>query len=105
MKTYAFFGQGWRVPYYVSGMIGLIVAALAITTMTEPKRTAISEEAEGDNNEPSKPRPVQNGNGVPAPVAEIAEKTSIWKVLFQPKILILCIAASIRHTGTYNGTS
>lgn len=92
--------QGWRVPYYVSGMIGLIVAALAITTMTEPKRTAISEEAEADSNDVvSKPRP-----GQAAIPAESTEKTSIWKVLFQPKILILCIAASIRHTGTYRHT-
>lgn len=86
------------MPYYVSGMIGLIVAALAITTMTEPKRQAISEEADNDNNETSKPRSaVQNTTSTPT---ESSEKTSIWKVLFQPKILILCIAASIRHTGT-----
>lgn len=73
----------------------MIVAALAITTMTEPKRTAISEEAESDNNDQvSKPGSVQNATS-----AESAEKTSIFKVLFQPKILILCIAAAIRHTG------
>lgn len=77
-------------------MVGLIVAALAITTMTEPKRTAISEEAENDNNEVPKPRSVQTS----VTPAESTEKVSIWKVLFQPKILILCIAASIRHTGT-----
>lgn len=78
-------------------MIGLIVAALAITTIREPKRTAISEEADAtENNEQvSKPNSIQN---VAAPT-ESGEKTSIWKVLFQPKILILCIAASIRHTG------
>jgi hypothetical protein len=76
-------------------MIGLIVAALAITTMNEPKRTAISEEAEADNNDVSKPHIMQNTT---LPV-ESAEKTNIWKVLLQPKILILCIAAAIRHTG------
>lgn len=85
------------MPYFVSGMIGLIVAALAITTMNEPKRTAISEEADTDNNDVSKPRPVQNAAASPV---ESAEKTNIWKVLLQPKILILCIAAAIRHTGT-----
>lgn len=84
------------MPYYVSGMIGMIVAALAITTMTEPKRTAISEEADNDNNEMSKPRSAVQNTTTPT---ESSEKTSIWKVLFQPKILILCIAASIRHTG------
>lgn len=79
-------------------MIGLIVAALAITTMTEPKRTAISEEADNDNNEVSKPRSAVQNTTTPT---ESSEKNSIWKVLFQPKILILCIAASIRHTGTH----
>lgn len=84
----------------MSGMIGLIVAALAITTMTEPKRTAISEEADGDNNEMSKPRTAQQQTAVAAAApADNAEKTSIWKVLLQPKIFILCIAAAIRHTG------
>jgi short subunit fatty acids transporter len=78
-------------------MIGLIVAALAITTMTEPKRTAISEEADNDNNEVSKPRSAVQNTTTPT---ESSEKNTIWKVLFQPKILILCIAASIRHTGT-----
>lgn len=84
------------MPYYLSGMVGLIVAALAITTMTEPKRTAISEEADNDNNEVPKPRSVQTS----VTPAESTEKASIWKVLLQPKILILCIAAAIRHTGT-----
>lgn len=93
-------GLGWRVPYYMSGMIGLIVAALAITTMTEPKRTAISEEADGESNEMSKPQAVTQQTAE-AMVAAPVEKTSIWKVLFQPKILILCIAASIRHTGGF----
>lgn len=100
--TIAFLLQGWRVPYFVSGMIGVIVAALAITTMTEPKRTSISEEADGDGDASSKPAAHAVAQQVPVATETGAEKTSIWKVLFQPKILILCVAASIRHTGTYS---
>ncbi|XP_050428083.1 protein spinster homolog 1 [Adelges cooleyi] len=103
-------GLSWRVPYYLSGMIGVIVAALAITTMKEPKRTVISDETEEEAvaTEVAKPGAEHNnvsvanttpGNGAANP--ESAEKVSIWKVLFQPKILILCIAASIRHTGGF----
>lgn len=87
------------MPYYVSGIIGVIVAALAITTMTEPKRTSISEEADVAENNDQAPKS-RSVAAVNTPT-ESAEKISIWKVLFQPKILILCIAASIRHTGTY----
>lgn len=96
----SFLPQGWRVPYFVSGMIGVIVAALAITTMTEPKRTSISEEADGDGDASSKPAARAVAQQVPVATETGADKTSIWKVLFQPKILILCVAASIRHTGT-----
>lgn len=88
------------MPYFVSGIIGVIVAALAITTMTEPKRTSISEEADGDVDASSKPAARAVTQQVPVATETGAEKTSIWKVLFQPKILILCVAASIRHTGT-----
>lgn len=84
--------QSWRVPYYLSGMIGIIVAALAITTMKEPKRTVISEDSEQEPNEATK-------TAADAANDSAEKEVSIWKVLFQPKILILCIAASIRHTG------
>ncbi|XP_050540464.1 protein spinster homolog 1 [Daktulosphaira vitifoliae] len=93
-------GLSWRVPYYLSGMIGVIVAALAITTMKEPKRTVISEETEEVSNEVAKAGTDVN-NTTNTTNNESTEKVSIWKVLFQPKILILCIAASIRHTGGF----
>jgi len=73
---------GWRVAYYGSGVIALIIAFLTFTTLKEPQRTVIGEE----NEEGSDANPTKN-------------KESAWKVMLQPRFIMLCIAASIRHTG------
>lgn len=57
-------------------MIGLIVAVLTGLTLTEPERKTIGEESTNDG-----------------------KQVSIWKVLLQPRIILLCLAASIRHCG------
>ncbi|XP_076665116.1 hexuronate transporter [Andrena cerasifolii] len=67
---------GWRACYYGAGIIGLIVAGLTYT-LSEPKRKTIGEE---DANKDGK-------------------KVRVWKVILQPRILLLCLAASIRHCG------
>lgn len=68
--------QGWRVCYYGAGVIGLIIAVLTGLTLTEPERKTIGEEANIDG-----------------------KQVSIWKALLQPRIILLCLAASIRHCG------
>ncbi|XP_011694814.1 PREDICTED: protein spinster homolog 2 isoform X2 [Wasmannia auropunctata] len=68
---------GWRVCYYGAGVIGLIIAVLTGLTLTEPERKTIGEET----------------------TANDRERVSIWKVLLQPRIILLCLAASIRHCG------
>ncbi|XP_014216741.1 uncharacterized protein LOC106645405 [Copidosoma floridanum] len=67
-------GLGWRACYYGAGIIGLIMAFLTSTTLKEPERRVIGED--------------KNDN-----------KKSQWKQLLQPRIIILVIAASIRHSG------
>jgi len=57
-------------------VIGLIIAVFTGLTLSEPERKTIGEES--DNN---------------------GERVSIWKVLLQPRIILLCLAASIRHCG------
>lgn len=69
--------QGWRVCYYGAGAIGLIIAVLTGLTLTEPERKTIGEESADDD----------------------GKQVSIWKVLLQPRIILLCLAASIRHCG------
>uniref|UniRef100_A0A1B6MGD8 Major facilitator superfamily (MFS) profile domain-containing protein n=2 Tax=Graphocephala atropunctata TaxID=36148 RepID=A0A1B6MGD8_9HEMI len=72
---------GWRVAYYGSGIIALIIGFLTFTTLKEPQRIVIGEENEEGTGESTK------------------SKDSAWKVMLQPRFIMLCIAASIRHTG------
>ncbi|XP_058799466.1 putative metabolite transport protein HI_1104 [Phymastichus coffea] len=67
---------GWRVCYYGAGIIGIIVAILTGFTLKEPERTTIGEETKHDG-----------------------KKQKLWSVIFQPRIVMLCLAASIRHCG------
>lgn len=86
--------QGWRVAYYGSGIFGLVIAFLCATTIFEPKRTTIGEEVEQvkENSTQDKEKQVVN--------PEEEEKPAAWKVMLEPRLVMLCIAASIRHTGT-----
>lgn len=68
--------------YYGSGVIALIVGFLTFTTLKEPERTVIGEENEESSDNQGK-----------------KSKESAWKVMLQPRFIMLCIAASIRHTG------
>ncbi|XP_043268427.1 putative metabolite transport protein HI_1104 isoform X2 [Venturia canescens] len=68
---------GWRACYYGTGILGLIIAILTGLTLTEPSRKTIGEEQTGKD----------------------GAKISIWQVIMQPRIVLLCIAASIRHCG------
>lgn len=69
--------QGWRICYYGAGALAVIVAILTGTTLREPERQAIGEEN----------------------TKQGAKKISLWKVLTQPRVLMLVFAASIRHCG------
>lgn len=89
--------QSWRIAYYLSGTFGLIVAFLCALTVPEPSRTTIGEEkAEGKDENATSNRNVINTKLEPE-----EKKESPWKVMLQPRIVMLCIAASIRHTGQY----
>lgn len=70
--------------YYGSGVFALIIGLLSITTLREPERTAIGEEQEENTGNPAEKSPT---------------KESPWRVMLQPRFIMLCIAASIRHTG------
>nr|CAD7198927.1 unnamed protein product [Timema douglasi] len=80
-------GLGWRVCYYGAGIVGLIITFLMAFTVKEPERKAIGEEStraiatigqeQGQSNK---------------------DNSKDWKSLLQPRVIILCLAASIRHT-------
>ncbi|XP_037936155.1 putative metabolite transport protein HI_1104 [Teleopsis dalmanni] len=73
-----FFDLGWRICYFGVGILAVIIAVLTGTTLKEPERKAI-----GDANGQMK-------NG---------EKVNLWKVLVNPAMIMLMLAASIRHCG------
>lgn len=64
--------------YYGAGVLAVLVAILTGTTLKEPERLAIGEENANHANK---------------------KKVSLWKVLTQPRVLMLVFAASIRHCG------
>ncbi|XP_018570259.1 uncharacterized protein LOC108910200 [Anoplophora glabripennis] len=72
-------GLGWRVAYYGAGIVAIILAFLTWFTLKEPTRKTIGE---GDN---------QNNPD--------AKKITIWDIIVDPRIILLCFAASIRHCG------
>ncbi|KAJ8958537.1 hypothetical protein NQ318_002332 [Aromia moschata] len=72
-------GLGWRVTYYGAGIVALILALLTWFTLKEPARKTI---AEGD-----------------AQAIENQKKFTIWNVIKDPRVILLCLAASIRHCG------
>lgn len=61
--------------YYGTGVLALIMAVLTGTTLREPERQSIGEDAAGK------------------------AKINLVKVLLQPRVLLLVLAASIRHSG------
>ncbi|GBP17641.1 Protein spinster homolog 2 [Eumeta japonica] len=78
-------GLSWRLCYYGAGVIGVFIAILTFFTLKEPERTTIGEEGAG------KAGDVESGKKMP--------QVTIWHVIVQPRIVLLCIAASIRHCG------
>lgn len=68
-------GLGWRICYYGTGVLALIMAFLTGTTLKEPERKSIGEESTG------------------------TAKISLFKVVTQPRVMLLMLAASIRHCG------
>ncbi|XP_045478434.1 probable sugar efflux transporter [Harmonia axyridis] len=68
---------GWRVTYYGAGIIALIIGFITWLTLKEPARQSIGEDANNDTD----------------------KKVTIWTVMKDPRIIMLCVAASIRHCG------
>ncbi|XP_055546550.1 putative metabolite transport protein HI_1104 [Wyeomyia smithii] len=66
---------GWRVCYYGTGALAVLMAILTGTTLKEPERKSIGEESTNK------------------------AKVPLVKVLLQPRVILLMIAASIRHCG------
>ncbi|XP_063368636.1 putative metabolite transport protein HI_1104 [Cydia amplana] len=77
-------GLSWRLCYYGAGVVGIVLTILTFMTLREPERTTIGEEGGKTEN-------MEAGTKQP--------QITIWHVITQPRIILLCIAASIRHCG------
>lgn len=75
-------GLEWRITYYGAGVIALIVAFLTWFTLKEPARQAVGEDANSAN-DPN------------------AKKVTIWTIVCDPRVIMLCLAAAIRHCGEF----
>lgn len=64
--------------YFGAGALAVVMAILTGTTLKEPARKAIGEDSGNENGK---------------------KKVSLYKVLTQPRVIMLTIAASIRHCG------
>lgn len=69
----------WRFCYYVTGVIALVIAVLMGLTLREPERKSTNTQANSTGKE--------------------EKKKSLCKVLMEPGVVMLMIAASIRHCG------
>ncbi|XP_011555320.3 putative metabolite transport protein HI_1104 [Plutella xylostella] len=83
------FGLSWRLCYYGVGVVGLVVAFFTFLTLREPPRTTIGEEGAGN----------AKGGDASLEAGTKQPQVTIWHVIAQPRILLLCFAASIRHCG------
>lgn len=72
-----FFNMGWRVCYLGAGVLAVLIAALTGATLKEPERKSISDDS----------------------VLKDGKKANLWSVLKNPAMIMLMIAASIRHCG------
>lgn len=74
-----FFNMGWRVCYLGAGVLAIVLGVLTGTTLKEPERKAIAE---------------VNGQA-----GKDSKKVKLVEVLLNPAMIMLMIAASIRHCG------
>ena len=81
--------QGWRWAWIISGIPGIVLAAVILVTVTEPQRS--SDDTTGVQSEQS---------DVTEPDVDWRRKVAvICRTFIQPSLLMLCIAGSIRNAG------
>lgn len=63
--------------YYGTGVLGIIATVLTGGTLTEPEKQKIGEESRVDKK----------------------KEETLWKIFFEPKMVLLLIAACFRQSG------
>ena len=78
--------QGWRWAWIISGIPGIVLAAVILITVREPLRTS---------------------DGIQLEETDVVQPNVGWRyrvglicrTFFQPSLLVLCLAGSIRNAG------
>ena len=84
--------QGWRWAWIVSGIPGIVLSAVMLITVREPERS-MEESSTGVEI-------VQQQSNVTQSDAGFRSKAAlICRTFFQPSLLVLCVAGSVRNAG------
>ncbi|XP_078489858.1 MFS-type efflux pump MSMEG_3705-like [Ciona intestinalis] len=96
-------GKGWRWSYYLTAIPGFVMMVIVFITIHEPKRKIIGKEkATRDKTGSSSQVSTENEDKNDKNVGALSK---LWKTLklfiSQPTILMLLLAAAVRHTASY----
>jgi len=81
--------QGWRWTWIISGIPGIVLAAVILITVREPVRS-VDDTADAQSEQTTETQP---GVSWQHTVGQVC------KTFFQPSSLMLCLAGSIRNAG------
>jgi len=82
--------QGWRWAWIISGVPGIVLAAVIVITVREPLRTS-NDGAVGTHSEDS--------DAMQHDVSWHRKVAATCQTFFRPSLLVLCIAGSVRNAG------
>ncbi|CAK8673998.1 uncharacterized protein LOC143468815 isoform X3 [Clavelina lepadiformis] len=104
-------GQGWRWSYFLTGLPGLIMMALLITTVKEPQRTdVVAKKASAEEGVLSENHPETDDHLLAESTNQVKQEKPNGFATFckalklfvsNPAILMLLLAASVRHTASF----
>ena len=94
--------QGWRWAYYLTGIPGLFLAVLILTTTTDSRKNspALQQESNTASEDSQDPTGTLARNDAVEP--ELPIHRPVWNGLrhvFQPTVLLILVAACTRQTG------
>jgi len=111
IRPFLFF-QSWRASFMVSGIPGLFVALLLLFTVKDPESNEgiTNVQSDGDidskisSNSPSenvenKEKSITDEVFKIKEIDELKPEDSAWKLCLNPVILVLGLAACVRHSG------
>ena len=88
-------GWGWRAPYLLAGLPGLLLSLLALTTLSDPAYSRQSTTQQG-------PQPAGGGGGGGGGGDSGGYLRKLWRSFSSPALALLLVAAISRQTAGYS---